>query len=386
MKKWRRYWIGIMGAALLCFSGCGSSASSKDQMSSMATGTTEAPAMEAAPMDGGSGEIYKQESAAEEVVVEENGQTTVETARKLIKNVHMTVETEEFDVLLPKVEQRIAALGGYMENMNVYNGSSRYDSNKTADLTIRIPKDRLDGFVTEVAEISNIIRREEGVQDVTMQYVDLESRKKALSIEQDRLLELLGRAETIEDIIILEERLSEVRYELESMESQLRTYDNLIDYSTVYLYISEVKQLTPQKEVTAFERIVTGFGNSVKNLTAFLTDFLIGLIIYLPYIVFLIILVVAIIFLVKILKKRRVNSVLKGAGAGKEVQGQKEADTRIPTGLNKEKDSSPERRFSESNAEIQTGQTESVKENGLQSSETDGQDTDKKSRGGHRGK
>ncbi|MBR6771698.1 MAG: DUF4349 domain-containing protein, partial [Lachnospiraceae bacterium] len=188
------------------------------------------------------------------------------------------------------------------------------------------------------------------------------------------------------DIIILEERLSEVRYEMESMESQLRTYDNLIDYSTVYLYISEVKQLTPQKEVTAFERIVTGFGNSVKNLTAFLTDFLIGLIIYLPYIVFLIILVVAIIFLVKILKKRRVNSVLKGAGAGKEVQGQKEADTRIPTGLNKEKDSSPERRFFESNAEIQTGQTESVKENGLQSSETEGQDTDKKSRGGHRGK
>ena len=69
---------------------------------------------------------------------------------------------------------------------------------------------------------------------MTLQYVDLESHKKALTTEQDRLIELMEQAETVEDIITIEGRLSEVRYQLESMESQLRTYDNKIDYSTVY--------------------------------------------------------------------------------------------------------------------------------------------------------
>ena len=95
-------------------------------------------------------------------------------------------------------------------------------------MTARIPAKRLDEFVQRVGEQSNITNKEERVEDVTLQYVDLESRKKALATEQDRLLELLEKAESVEDIISIEARLSDVRYELESMESQLRTLNNQI--------------------------------------------------------------------------------------------------------------------------------------------------------------
>ncbi|MGN0330655.1 MAG: DUF4349 domain-containing protein [Kineothrix sp.] len=310
----RKYLMGMMGAALLCLGGCGSGSKSADMAAGMMT-------EEAAVMEAGSsaGEIYGQEyweePAAEAVERTEPGEgssASVETSRKLIKNVNLNVETEEFDLLLSKMEKRTADLGGYIENMNVYNGSSWYGGgSRSADLTIRIPSDRLDGFVTEVAEVSNMIRREESAQDVTLEYVDLESHKKVLITEQGRLLELLEQAESIEDILVLEERLSQVRYELESMESQLRTYDNLIDYSTVYLSISEVEQLTPVKEVSALERMGSGFLNSMRNLKDFLADFLIGFVIGLPYILFLAALVIASVFLVRRIRKRK-EAKIKG--------------------------------------------------------------------------
>ena len=54
------------------------------------------------------------------------------------------------------------------------------------------------------------------MDDVTLRYVDVDSHKKALETEQERLLALLEKAENVEDIITIENRLSDVRYELEN--------------------------------------------------------------------------------------------------------------------------------------------------------------------------
>ena len=79
------------------------------------------------------------------------------------------------------------------------------------------------------------------------------------------MMALLEQATSIEDIITIESRLSEVRYQIESMESQLRTFDNQVDYSTVSISISEVKELTPVVEESAGTRIRNGFVNSLNN-------------------------------------------------------------------------------------------------------------------------
>lgn len=234
-----------------------------------------------------------EEAAAAEEPAEASGSSTVgetpeiiDTSRKLIKTVCMNVETEEYDALLSNVERRIEELGGYIENLSEnqdrygYSGSLRY-----ASITARIPQDRLDGFVTEVSEDSNVISRNESVDDVTLDYVDLESHKKALLTERDRLLELLEKAETMEDIIAIESRLSEVRYQLESMESRLRTFDNKINYSTVYLEIREVERLTPPVEETAWDKIRTGFAESVYQVLRGMRNAGIGFLIHIPYFV-----------------------------------------------------------------------------------------------------
>lgn len=149
-----------------------------------------------------------------------NGSTTIPQAdvnRKLIKNVWLTAETEDFDGLMAGVTSRISQLGGYVENQEAYYGSAYRNSGSCRrDLTIRIPADQLANFVSQVSEISNVTSSRESAEDVTLSYADTESRKKALETEQDRLLELMEQAETTEDLLAIESRLTDVRYQLES--------------------------------------------------------------------------------------------------------------------------------------------------------------------------
>ena len=105
--------------------------------------------------------------------------------------------------------------------------------------------------------------KQESVEDVTLSYADVESRKKTLLVEQERLWALLEKADTTEAIITLESRLSEIRYQLESYESQLRLMENQVSYSTVNLYVEEVILLTPTEEETVGSRIRRGFSENL---------------------------------------------------------------------------------------------------------------------------
>ena len=250
---WR--YITLAGLMALGLTGCG--ASSKGAATEAAVADSAYLSDDMYSYDNS----YYEEAASEEydstTGSTENVEKVQDTSRKLIKNVDMSVETEEFDTLLANVEKRIEALGGYIETSNVYNGSTYKAAGnlRTANITARIPAESLNEFLSLVSEASNVISKNESVTDVTLQYVDMQSHKEALQTEQQRLLELLEQAETIDDIITIESRLSDVRYQIESMESQLRTFDNQVSYSTVYLYIDEVKTYTQTEEQTRLQRM-----------------------------------------------------------------------------------------------------------------------------------
>lgn len=198
-----------------------------------------------------------------------------QTGRKLIRTVNLTVETDTFNSLLKSLQEQVAGLSGYVERSDIYGSSmvyQSYQSTRRASITARIPNDRLDQFVATVEGNGNVTYKSESTSDVTLQYSDLESRKKSLTIEQERIWALLEKADTLEAVISLEERLSEIRYELESMESQLRLYDNQVDYSTVYLEIEEVSVYTPTAPASTGERIQSGFAKNLENMGNFFVN------------------------------------------------------------------------------------------------------------------
>ncbi len=111
------------------------------------------------------------------------------------------METREFETVLSGIQAKVTETGGYTETSEV-NGSSYYGrGNRSAWLTLRIPADKLDTFVTTVSGLGNVTSKSESVEDITLQYVDTESHKKALETEQDRLLTIMEQAESMDDII-----------------------------------------------------------------------------------------------------------------------------------------------------------------------------------------
>ena len=237
----------------------------------------------------------------------QSGDTITAKNQKLIRKIWLEAETEEMDPLLASVEEQITRLGGYVENREVRNGS-RYSgyTRRYGSLTIRIPAEQLDAFVAGMADQANIVSKRETAEDITLSYVATESRMKMLETEHARLLELLASAKDMKEILQIEERLMDVRSELEQVTSQLRVYDNQVNYGTVYLDITEVREYTPVEEEPDgfFQRIGKGFVKSLKNVGDFLVELVIFLIVAIPYLIPIALVVAAVILWVKLRGKK----------------------------------------------------------------------------------
>ena len=299
MKK--KLFMAALIATTMTFAACGGSSKHSDA----ANYSNNYSAAEVTSEEAYDGGYYEEAPAA----ATNNGEMKEadklnDSARKLIKTYNMSVETEVFDELIVNIENQINALGGYIQNLDTYNGSNYSGrSNKYSNMTVRIPARSLESFINFVGNAANVTNKNLSVEDVTLRYVDVETRKNTYQVEMDRLLSFLEKAETMDDIITLESRLSEVRYNLESMEAQLRTYDNLVDYATVYINISEVTKYTPPTPVSYGERVARSFTNSVTNLWEGLKDFFVGFVGALPGLVLFAIIVTIIVFIIKALIK-----------------------------------------------------------------------------------
>ena len=197
----------------------------------------------------------------------QSGSAALPEGRKWIITIDMNVETNDLDNLMENLDREIHAKGGYVEDQNIHNGST-YASRRyrSASLTIRVPDEKVDQFTSDIAGLANVVSQNLRREDITLKYVATSSRVTALETEEARLLELLAKAETMEDLLEIEARLTDVRYELENHASQLRLYDNQVDYATIYLYIDEVQEYTPVEEPTFLERIKNTFSNSLEGL------------------------------------------------------------------------------------------------------------------------
>ena len=279
----------LCAALLLGLTACGGSAKSEAMYSAGAM------AEEAAPM-----EAPMAADNAASLKGSQSGSTTLPEGRKWIITIDMNVETDDLDTLMTDLDQKINALGGYVEDQNIHNGSN-YASRRyrNANLTIRISDEKVDQFTSEVSGIANVVSQNLRREDITLQYVATSSRVTALETEETRLLELLAEAENMSDLLEIEARLTDVRYELERHASQLRLYDNQVDYATIYLNISEVQEYTPVEEPTFFERIKNTFSDALEGLGDGIVDITVFLVGNSPYLLTFGILMFAVIQLTK---------------------------------------------------------------------------------------
>jgi len=225
--------------------------------------------------------------------------------RKLIRTITIEAETKDLDALLTDLDAQLATLGGYVQSKQV-RGSATNSGRRYASLTLRIPAEKLDQFVNHVSGTTNILSNSETTEDVTLKFIATESRIAALEAEEARVMELIGKAENLNELLTLESKLSNIRQELEEVKSQLKLYENLIDYGTVYLSISEEKEYTvvEEEEPTVWERISTGFVKSLKGVGTIITELFIFFVVASPYLAIPAAIVVIVVVCLNISKKK----------------------------------------------------------------------------------
>lgn len=275
MKKWI---VSLIAAALmvLSLSGCGAKSDQTEAYADQSLYDSGVIYETSTEMAAGTTALSANRAAAKSA-------QTLPQNRKWIITMNLTAETEDLDAALEAIDDQIQAMEGYVEGQNVSGGSSGSERHRFANLTIRVPADQVDGFVEEIAGLTNVVSSSRNVQDITLTYTDTAGRVTALETEQARLLELMEQAENMSDLLEIEARLTEVRYQLESYSSTLRLYDNQVDYATVSLYITEVEKYTPVEDPGFWEKITGGLKNSFVNLGEAIVAFVSWFIIDLPY-------------------------------------------------------------------------------------------------------
>lgn len=260
----------------------------------------DAPADEAAKDDAGEFSTTQEEGTTDTT----SSENTAKTDEKIIYTYNYSVETKTFDDFMKSVQQRVNEYGGYMESSEI-QGNEEMNISRYANLVIRVPAEKMHSFLEMVKNNSNVTYSNSSSENVTLTYVDMQSHVEALKAEQKSLMDMLEHADTVEAIITIQSRLTDVRYELESYESQLRVYDNRINYSTLYLDVNEVdRESSVATKLSYGEEISQGLSDTLYGMGQGLRDFSIWLIVNLPILLVLAVIIVIIVLIVRAMMKR----------------------------------------------------------------------------------
>lgn len=304
MKKRRMTFLALALVLALALGACGSDAAVSEGYFSPAGGAFDADKAPEEP-----GDWNDQETGGFEPL--SGTQKPTDLSEKMIYTADVTVETTDFEASVRAVEDMVGAYGAFFETTNVSNLSyaDRYYGNtvyRTARYVIRVPAQRFTEMTEGLDAVGSVVNVSSRAENITARFYDTQARRDAYGIEQERLLAMLGKCETVGEMIEIESRLSEVRYQIEALESTLRNWQTEVDYSTVNLTVREVEEYTKREEPhrSYWQQIGDGFMDTVEAVGDFFKTLFKDIVIALPIIV-PVIAVLAVILLLILRSRRR---------------------------------------------------------------------------------
>ncbi len=324
-RKWTKLLpVLVVTAGLL--TGCGGA--SNGAKSSM-TADLAAPAENTAAQESyGSGVASDSYAAAsEELAMEDGGEaagvqeqdaepdldsmTLLE--EKLVYHCNLEIETLDYPATMTSIKEAISRYGGVIQSESESDSGHNWyyaDYRKTGGtmhnyLEVRIPSKDYNNFLAELDGVGKIISKSTSVDNISQKYYDTTAQIEALQIQEKNLLAMMEKCETIEDMITVEQRLSEVQYELNNLQTNRRYMDMDVAYSYVNIGISEVMEYRqdsePVRRNTFADRLKNTLWSTGRGFVSFLEGILFLVIRLSPYI--LIIAVICFVFFRNKIKK-----------------------------------------------------------------------------------
>lgn len=252
---------------------------------------------------------YGEDEKAERGEKADQGEDVKEarSEEKLVYTCSISMETLTYTETEAKIRESIKKYNGTISSESASDGNYRWyyedggSGTKSLFLTIRIPTKDYRNFLKDLEGAGGSIRSTSmNVENITRRYNDQTVRIQALETQEKRLMEMMDKAETIKEMVTVEDRLTEVQTELNQARTSLSVMDHDVAYSTISLNLQEVVRYSDNKITQTFgERIVSAFSNSFADFIDFMEELSIALIYMLPYLLLIAVIVLIVGFLTR---------------------------------------------------------------------------------------
>lgn len=232
---------------------------------------------------------YTSESEREEVPNGNEASSPVDFTRNMIiHTASIDIIVKDLNLAQTEIKEKINEYDGYIVDSNISRKGDQYLS---GSITARVPSEYFEAFLTATEEIAaEVVEQITKGEDVTAEYVDLESRLKSKKVVEERLLSFMKEAEKTEDLLIISQDLARVQEEIDVVQGRMKYLKNQSSFSTIEIYLNENKIIIPEidsKELNTWEKTKQQFFTSVNSLLSIGSGFIIFFVGNIPVILIL---------------------------------------------------------------------------------------------------
>jgi hypothetical protein len=228
--------------------------------------------------------------------------------RLIIKTANINMDVENYDETSGELSRMVEEMGGYISDTSsyyyIYDRYNESENKKSGYMTLRIPHQFFDQFVSQMNTFGDITDYSSTANDITKHYRDTSAEVENLEVREAKLREIMGKAEAIEDIIEVERELSRVRSEINRYKSVLTDWEDLVTLSTITIGMTEVEELKERVQPVDKDMLTKakeGFIYTVNRMVDGVELFVIWFIAALPVLVPVVI--VSVIVIKKLIKR-----------------------------------------------------------------------------------
>jgi hypothetical protein len=199
--------------------------------------------------------------------------------RKIIQNANLDIKVEDVSQTVDRITALCTENGGYTVNSRLYRDDQRVSS----QLSIKVPQEKLNDIISSISQLGEVTDKVISTRDVTEEYYDAEARLKVLKAKEERLVGLLGKAASINDIISIENELGKTRAEIEVLAGRLKYLANATEYSLIEIELVQAVPGAVKAPQGTMGKAMQGLVSSVNGLINFASHSVVALFIILPW-------------------------------------------------------------------------------------------------------
>lgn len=288
----------LMLLTFLFLNGCSNSESSESENNKV---SDEEASYESSQSDSSGVSFTDQKEEEKDTSVESN---EAQSTRKVIYNANLSLQVSDFQKAQEQLELKTKGFGGYIVESNVYREGDNYT---TGTMTVRVPADKFEEFINDAEGVaSKVIDRSLTGEDVTEEFVDLQSRLKSKRVVEERLLDFMSKAVKTEDLLTISKDLANVQEEIEKINGRIKYLNNQTSFSTVSISFSEIRNVSnlEASELNTWDRTKEQFITSGNFLLSMMSGLIVLLVGNIPVILFLSIISTVVFLIVRRIKSK----------------------------------------------------------------------------------